>query len=99
MTQNTDPRWSVYVVRCRDGSLYTGISLDVTRRLVQHEAGQGSRYLRGRAPLSLVDECVVGDRASASRAEYAFKQLTKASKERLLATPSGLRHFVARLDV
>ncbi|MEN7342088.1 MAG: GIY-YIG nuclease family protein [Pseudomonadota bacterium] len=99
MTRSTDPRWSVYVVRCRDGSLYTGITVDVAQRLATHESGLGSKYLRGRGPLSLVQQTVVGDRADASRVEYAFKQLTKAAKENVLAAPSGLRNFVSGLLV
>ncbi|MEL7310825.1 MAG: GIY-YIG nuclease family protein [Pseudomonadota bacterium] len=77
--------WWLYVVRSADGSLYTGISTDPTQRLQKHESGKGARALRGRGPLELVAQCQVGDRGAASRAEYAFKQLTKADKETTLA--------------
>ncbi len=102
MTQPTDAirqsHWSLYVVRCDDGSLYTGISPDVTRRLSQHAAGQGARYLRGRAPLTLAGEVLVGDRALASRAEYRFKRLSRAEKLRFLGDPAGLSAFVQGLN-
>ncbi|MEL6950747.1 MAG: GIY-YIG nuclease family protein [Pseudomonadota bacterium] len=81
-TEGSD--WSLYVLRCGDGSLYTGISPDVAARLEAHRAGRGSRYLRGREPLELMAEVSVGDRAAASRAEYRFKQLTRRDKLRLL---------------
>ncbi|MEL6200148.1 MAG: GIY-YIG nuclease family protein [Pseudomonadota bacterium] len=89
-TEGSD--WSLYVLRCADGSLYTGISPDVAARLEAHRAGRGSRYLRGRAPLVLVAEVSVGDRAAASRAEYQFKQLARRDKLRLLE--QGLEAFI-----
>ncbi|MEL6449018.1 MAG: GIY-YIG nuclease family protein [Pseudomonadota bacterium] len=89
-TEGSD--WSLYVLRCGDGSLYTGISPDVAARLEAHRAGRGSRYLRGRAPLVLVAEVSVGDRAAASRAEYRFKQLARRDKLRLLE--QGLEAFI-----
>ena len=81
-TEGSD--WSLYVLRCGDGSLYTGISPAVAARLEAHRAGRGRRYLRGREPLELMAEVSVGDRAAASRAEYRFKQLTRRDKLRLL---------------
>ena len=89
-TEGSD--WSLYVLRCGDGSLYTGSSLDVAARLEAHRAGRGSRYLRGRAPLVLVAAVSVGDRAAASRAEYQFKQLARRDKLRLLE--QGLEAFI-----
>ncbi len=53
-------RWYLYLVRCGDGTLYTGISTDVGRRLAEHRAGKGARYLRGRGPLSLARKVRVG---------------------------------------
>lgn len=89
MTEIVDPsstRWSVYVVRCADNSLYTGIATDVTRRFAEHQA-QGSktaRYLRGRAPLTLIFHCPAGDRSAALKLEYRIKQLAKADKLKLV---------------
>lgn len=79
--------WSVYLVRCSDNSLYTGIATDVARRFAEHQA-QGTRtarYLRGRAPLTLVFQCPAGDRSAALKLEYRIKQLSRADKLRLVA--------------
>jgi len=79
--------WSVYLVRCSDNSLYTGIATDVVRRFAEHQA-QGpktARYLRGRAPLTLVFQCPAGDRGEALKLEYRIKQLSKVDKLRLVA--------------
>ena len=99
MTRPTEqagaPRWSLYVVRCRDGSLYCGITPDVRARLDAHRAGRGARYLRGRGPLALVADIVVGDRAAASRAEYHFKRLPRPRKLALISQPGRLRRFVS----
>lgn len=87
--------WSVYLIRCADGSLYTGITTDVERRLAEHEHGdKGARYLRGRGPLTLVYRREIGDRSDASRVEHRFKRLTKAEKERCLKNPRRLERFL-----
>ncbi len=77
------PTWWVYVLRRSDGALYTGIATDVTRRLAEHEAGEGrgSKALRGRGPLSLEVSREVGDRSLATRVEARLKRLPKARKE------------------
>ncbi|MEJ7745456.1 MAG: GIY-YIG nuclease family protein [Luteimonas sp.] len=77
------PVWSVYLVECRDGSVYTGIAIDVDRRYAAHIAGKGARYTRSHPPLRLLARFECGDRATASRAEYAVKQLTAAQKREL----------------
>lgn len=77
--------WYVYVIECRDGSLYTGIALDVERRYAQHLAGKGARYTRSRPPLRLLARFIYPDRSSALRAEYAIKQLSPTAKRRLCA--------------
>ena len=79
------PRWYVYLIECRDGSLYTGISTDVERRYAEHVAGKGARYTRGRPPLRLLARFEYPDRAAASRAEYAIKQWTPARKRAFCA--------------
>lgn len=84
--------WSVYVVRCADGSLYTGIATDVKRRLDEHRhSDRGAKYLRGRGPLALVFAGEVSDRSHASRVEHRIKRLSKARKEALLRSPAELR--------
>ena len=76
--------WYVYMVRCRDNSLYTGCAVDVSRRVQVHNAGKGAKYTRSRLPVELVWQEPCADRAEALRREYAVKQLTRAQKEALL---------------
>ena len=90
-------KWSLYVLHCGDGSLYTGITVDVAQRLATHAAGRGARYTRGRGPLTLAAKASCRDRSSALRAEHAFKQLTRAAKDAVLARPRGLVGFVRRV--
>ena len=81
--------WSVYIIRCSDDSLYTGIATDVARRFDEHQAGNiGSKYLRGRAPLELVFEQQVGDRSLASKIEHRIKKLPRSHKEKIVGLPS-----------
>jgi putative endonuclease len=82
--------WSVYIVRCRNGALYTGIALDVKRRLAQHRAadGRGAKYLRGRGPLRLALVRVVGPRGLALTVESRIKKMKTARKHRLLTRRS-----------
>jgi putative endonuclease len=93
--------WSLYLVRCRNGSLYTGITTDVERRFEEHCAGTGAKYLRGKAPLTLEFQCRIGDRGDALRLEYLVKRLGKEQKEALLreagTDPESLQNFVAAL--
>lgn len=90
--------YSLYLVRCRDGTLYTGIATDVQRRLSEHGGnGRGAKYLRGRGPLELVFEYAVGDRSLASRVERVVKQLSRLQKERLVAEPEHLARLVPDL--
>lgn len=90
--------WSVYLLRCADGSLYTGIATDVQRRLQEHDGGErGAKYLRGRGPLRLVLAHRVGDRSQASRVEYRIKRLPKARKEALISRPRDIDRLLADL--
>jgi len=75
--------WHVYLIECRDGSLYTGVAIDVDRRYAQHVAGKGARYTRAHPPLRLLARFACVDRAAACRAEYAVKQLTAVQKRAL----------------
>jgi putative endonuclease len=76
--------WHLYLVRCGDGTLYTGISTDVERRLAAHGTKRGARRLRGRGPLELVFVQPIGDRGQALRVEHRVKCLSRADKERLV---------------
>jgi putative endonuclease len=75
----------VYVLRCGDGSLYTGYSTDVARRLATHAAGKGARYTRSRLPVALCAWWPHPTREEALRAEWAFKRLTRQEKLRCVA--------------
>ena len=81
--------WSVYLVRCTDGSLYTGVALDVSARIEQHNKGKGAKYTRGRGPVELLYCEVVGERGDAQRREYAIKQLSKAQKIAMISVDQG----------
>ena len=75
--------WSVYVARCSDGSLYTGIAVDVRARIAAHDAGKGARYTRGRGPLALVAKRRCASKGEALRLELAVKALPREDKEKL----------------
>ena len=79
--------WFVYMLRCADGTLYTGITTDVQRRLEEHRAGKGAKYTRGRAPLTLVYQESAEDYSHALRREYAIKQLSREEKLALCTDP------------
>ena len=72
--------WLVYLLRCRDGSLYTGITNDLDRRLASHRAGTGSAYVRSRLPVRVVYRESQPDRPAALRREAAIKRLTRTGK-------------------
>lgn len=77
--------WYVYILRCGDGSLYTGITDDVPRRLAAHRSGKGAKYTRGRGPLELVFTQKVDDKSAALRREAEIKKLRRGEKEKLIA--------------
>jgi putative endonuclease len=77
--------WFVYLIECRDESIYTGIAIDVERRYAMHVAGKGARYTRSHPPVRLLARFEFPDRSTASRAEYAIKQLTAAQKRAMCA--------------
>ena len=74
----------VYILRCGDGSLYTGIARDVERRLAVHRSGKGAKYTRSRLPLTLVYREEQPDKPAALRREIAIKRLTHAEKLQLI---------------
>jgi putative endonuclease len=79
--------WSLYMIRCADQSLYTGITTDLDRRFAAHQS-QGpkcAKYLRGKAPLKLVFTTVVGTKSEASRLELKVKKCSKRVKEQLVS--------------
>lgn len=76
--------WTVYILRCGDGSLYTGIAVDVQHRLQMHRSGKGAKYTRGRGPLELVYQEVCEDHSHALRREFAIKALSREEKMALI---------------
>ena len=78
--------WTVYILQCADGTLYTGITNDLERRVAEHEAGQGAKYTKGRGPLELVYQEICPDRGLASKREIEIKSLDRKAKLLLLAT-------------
>lgn len=77
--------WFVYLLGCADGSLYTGVTTDVTARVERHNLGKGAKYTRGRLPVELLFSEEVGDHGLALQREYAIKQLPKKKKIELIA--------------
>ena len=82
-----DLTWYVYMLRCADGSLYTGIATDLARRLDEHNGDDrlGARYTRGRRPVTLVYAEAAPNRAAACRREHAIKRLDRRSKQAMAA--------------
>ena len=76
--------WYVYLLRCGDGTLYTGATDDVARRLAAHQRGKGAKYTRSRLPVELVYQETCPDRSAALRREAAIKRMTRAQKLALL---------------
>lgn len=76
--------WHVYMLRCADHSLYTGVATDVAARVATHNAGKGAKYTRGRLPVKLVYQEAVADRGAALKREYVIKRLAVAAKRRLI---------------
>jgi putative endonuclease len=76
--------WHLYILRCADNSLYTGITLDVNRRLEEHTKKKGSKALRGKAPLEVVYREKYSDKSQALKREAFIKSLTHRAKETLI---------------
>lgn len=84
MQDESDGGHYMYVLECVDGTLYTGYTVDVERRVAAHNAGRGAKYTRSRLPVRLVATAVFATKNEAMRAEYRFKRLSRAEKIRLL---------------
>lgn len=86
MIEPVTSSWHVYIVRCADDTLYTGIARDVERRIAEHNAGNAAAsYTRARRPVVLVYREAASDRSAASKREYQIKQLSRAEKLALIA--------------
>ncbi|MBI3527255.1 MAG: GIY-YIG nuclease family protein [Betaproteobacteria bacterium] len=88
--------WFVYIVRCADDTLYTGIAKDVARRVEEHNSNNllAANYTRARRPVAMVYEEAVETRSAAARREYEIKQMTRQRKEELLKTRLRLKRRV-----
>ena len=76
--------WYLYILRCKDDTLYTGITTDVEKRLEAHRTGRGAKYTRGRTPLELVYQETCGSHSQALKRELEIKKLKRAEKQKLL---------------
>tara|TARA_B100000686_G_scaffold316781_1_gene364931 strand:- start:660 stop:920 length:261 start_codon:yes stop_codon:yes gene_type:complete len=82
--------WSVYILKCSDGSLYTGITVNLERRIAEHRKGVGARYTRGRGPFSLkyVEYC--NNRSEATKREASIKSLSRSKKLKIISLDSSV---------
>ena len=76
--------WQLYLLRCGDGTLYTGIALDAQKRLLAHQKGKGAKYTRGRGPLKLVYTETCTNHSDALKRELEVKAMTREQKEALI---------------
>jgi putative endonuclease len=85
-------RWQVYIVRCADGTLYTGVAIDVTKRVAEHNGARanGARYTRARRPVKLVYQEKAANRSAACRREYRIKQMSRREKFALITAASRI---------
>ena len=82
--EETGSSWWLYMLRCADGTLYTGITTDVERRLAEHNSGKGAKYTRSRRPVEVVYREPCPDKSAALRREIAVKRLSRAHKCKLM---------------
>jgi len=94
MTTTRSPVHYAYVLRCSDGSFYTGYTTDVQRRVSEHDAGDGAKYTRGRTPVTLVHVEEFESKSAAMSREYDIKQLSRRRKEQLVAESDGVEEYL-----
>ncbi len=94
--RTTMPRWYVYILRCGNRALYTGIATDVSRRLDEHREGKGAKYLRGKGPLRLVFKKAIGAKGLTLSVEGRIKKLSKAHKEALVERDGMIEQIIAQ---
>jgi putative endonuclease len=97
------PAWNVYIVRCADGTLYTGVAMDVARRVGEHNSNKllAANYTRARRPVTLVYSETAATRSAACKREYQIKQLSRQDKEALVAATgrSSLKSHLKQRDI
>ncbi len=92
--------WYLYIVRCCDGSLYTGITIDVARRFEEHcgKGKNGAKYCRSRRPLTLVFQAKIGNRNMALKVEIKVKRLPKVKKKMLIKGNISIESFIKQVE-
>ena len=80
--------WIVYILKCGDGSYYTGIAKDIDKRIEEHRSGKGAKYLRGRGPLEIIFSKNVDSHGSALKYEIKIKKLSRSDKTNLISNPT-----------
>lgn len=93
-----DKTWSIYIVQCSDGSLYTGISTDIKRRLREHNTGRGAKYTKSRGPVSLLVQFTGFNKSEALKNEYKIKQLSRAQKFQIVKLAGDVEQLKQFLD-
>ena len=83
--------WTVYILKCRDGSFYTGITNNLKKRIKMHISGNGSKYLRGRLPIKLIYKESLSNRSQASKREIEIKKLNKKEKQLIINSKNKTR--------
>lgn len=91
--------WMVYILECEDGSLYTGITTDMNRRIQEHKSGKGGNYTRSHKPLRLVYTESCRDRSDASKREYEIKALSRKKKLEMISEETGEYKYYSHIAV
>ena len=91
-------KWYLYILECADQTLYTGITIDLQRRLAEHNAGTGSKYTRAKGPVRIVYSKDYPDRSSASKEEFRIKKLTKNQKLQLIRAGNPVADILNQTD-
>lgn len=86
--------WYVYMIRCEDNSLYTGITTDTERRFQEHKEGKGAKYTRNRKPVEFAAVFSLKNRSEASSLEFFIKKLTKKEKEFYISSEKNKKSFI-----
>ena len=98
MNDINQKKWYVYMVRCEDNSLYTGITTDVARRFEEHKSGKGAKYTKNRKPLKIEIIFQTNNRSEASKLEYFIKNFSKKEKENKILDEKNKKFFIIEAE-
>ena len=90
-SKNMEQVWKLYIIQCGDGTLYTGITVDIAHRFAMHQSGKGAKYTRSRLPVELAYREELPDKSSALKREAAIKRLTRPEKLALIAAADVMK--------